>query len=230
MATAQQWLDVVSNNLANLSTTAYKKDGLSFADGFVRALAADAGQGELLGTLGSGSIVQGQYTDFSPGALEVTGNNFDFGITGPDGGFAVETPGGILYTRNGSFHIDGNLVLVDTQNNPVLDRQGQRITVPEGTFKALDDGSLTVDEKPIGKLGVFAGKFTKLGGGYYASADAAPLDRPSVAWRALESSNVNAIEEMIAMIRINRAFEMAQRTVVSQDESTQRLISSVQGR
>ena len=49
-------------------------------------------------------------------------------------------------------------------------------------------------------------------------------------YKRQESSNVNAIEEMIAMIRLNRAFELAQRSVQSQDESTQRLVSSLQGR
>src|ERR1043165_6847234 len=97
MATAQQWLDVVTNNLANASTTGFKKDGLTFNDGLVRELASHAGTGPGIGSLGSGAVVKGAYTDFSSGAIAPTGNPLDLAIKTPTGAFAVQTSAGVRY-------------------------------------------------------------------------------------------------------------------------------------
>ena len=73
MATAQQWLDVVTNNLANASTTGFKRDGVTFNDGLVRQLSARSGGGPPIGSLGTGSVIKSFYTDFSIGTLGATG-------------------------------------------------------------------------------------------------------------------------------------------------------------
>src|SRR6478736_2099764 len=132
MATAQQWLDVVTNNLANASTNGYKKDGLTFNDGLVRELSANAGTGAKLGSLGSGAVVQGAYTDFSVGSHTMTGNALDLAIRTPQGAFAVQTPGGVKYTRDGSFQLNADRQIVDQQGHQVLNRQGQPITAGPG--------------------------------------------------------------------------------------------------
>jgi len=230
MSTAQQWLDVVTNNLANASTTGYKKDGLTFNDGLVRELAANAGNGARIGSLGSGSTVQGAYTDFSVGAHTMTGNALDLAIRTPQGAFAVQTPGGVKYTRDGSFQMSGDRQIVDKQGHPVLNHQLQPITLGRGTIAVAEDGTVNVDGKPVDQIGVFSGAYVKEGQNLFTSRNAQVIDTPAIATGALESSNVNAVEEMIAMIRLNRAFELAQRSVQSQDESTQRLVSSLQGR
>lgn len=230
MGTAQQWLDVVTNNLANASTTGFKKDGLSFNDGLLRTLAANAGQGPVIGSLGSGTVIKGQYVDFSNGAVTATGNPLDLALKTEGAAFAVQTPQGVRYTRDGAFHLNGDRELVDKNGNTVLDRQSRPISLPAGDIDVDSDGTVSVAGKPVGQIGVFRGAFRKLGDNLFSSPDALAVDSPDVAVGALESSNVNAIEEMVAMIRLNRAFELAQRSVQSQDESTQRLVSSLQGR
>jgi flagellar basal body rod protein FlgG len=220
----------VTNNLANASTTGFKKDGLTFNDGLIRELAANAGNGGRIGTLGSGSVVQGAYTDFSSGTLTMTGNPLDLALRSSQGAFAVQTPGGVRYTRDGEFQLNDDRQIVDKQGRALLNRQLQPITVTRGKIEIGEDGTVSVDGKDLDQVAVFGGTFRKEGMNLFSSAGAQLLDNPDVVSGSLESSNVNAVEEMIAMIRLNRAFELAQRSVQSQDESTQRLVSSLQGR
>lgn len=230
MVTAQQWLDVVTNNLANASTNGFKKDGLAFGDGLVRELAANAGAGQRIGSLGSGSTVQTQYTDFSPGVINTTGNALDLAINQEKGAFAVQTKAGLKYSRDGALQINPDRQLVTKTGNLVLNRQLQPIVVPQGKISVTEDGTVKVDDKAIDQIGVFDGSFAKEGGGVFRCTNPTLLDKPMIKSGALEASNVSTIDEMIAMIRINRSFELAQRTVQSQDDTTQRLINSLEGK
>ena len=230
MATAQQWLDVVTNNLANASTTGFKRDGVTFNDGLVRQLSARSGGGPPIGSLGTGSVIKSFYTDFSIGTLGATGNPLDLAIRDTNGVFAVQTPGGVRYTRDGAFQVNSSLQIVDKSGRPVLNKSLQPITVEKGEIEVSEDGSIGVKGKLIDQIGVFSGKMLKEGQNLYSSRDAAPLENARIATGSLESSNVSAVEEMIAMIRLNRAFELAQRSIQSQDDSTQRLVSSMSGR
>lgn len=230
MATAQQWLDVVTNNLANASTTGFKRDGVSFDDGLVRELSANSGNGHSLGSLGSGALIKSFYTDFATGAQVATGNPLDLAIRGQQGAFAVQTAGGVRYTRDGSFQLNPERQLVDKSGHPVLNANLQPIVVERGQIEVGEDGSVSVKGKLIDKIGIFAGDFTKEGQNLFTSSNATPQDLASVSSGTLETSNVNAVEEMIAMIRLNRAFELAQRSVQSQDDSTERLVSSMGAR
>lgn len=224
MSTAQTWLDVVTNNLANASTTGYKKDGVSFDDGLMQALES---QGKSIGSIGSGAIVKGYFTDFSAGAQTATGNPLDLAIKTPTGAFAVQAPNGVRYTRDGSFSLNADRQLVDKQGRQVLNTQLQPITIDAGKPVVGEDGVVTVDGRRIDQIGVFAGSFVKEGQNLYTSGNAQLVDAPQIASGSLESSNVNAVEEMVAMIRLNRMFELAQRSVQSQDESTEKLVSSL---
>lgn len=230
MSTAQQWLDVVTNNLANASTTGYKKDGLTFNDGLLRQMALNGGEGNYIGTLGSGMTVKDFYTDFSLGTIETTGNTLDFALNSPKCAFGIQTESGIRFTRDGAFQLNNERQLIDKQGNLVLNASQQPITIPKGELSIGNDGSISVNGQPVDKLGVFEGSFTKQGNSLYSATDATPSENSLLTTGALESSNVNPVEEMVQMIRLNRAFELAQKNVQSQDESTERLISSMNSR
>lgn len=230
MSSAQQWLDVVTNNLANASTVAYKRDGMTFNDGLLRQMALSGGEGNYIGTLGSGMTVKSFYTDFTAGSIETTGNPLDFAINSPKGAFAVQTPNGIRFTRDGSFQLNNDRQLVDKQGNLVLSTSQQPIKIPTGELAIGTDGLIAVNGLSIDTLGVFEGTFVKEGNGLYTANDAQAGEVIAVTSGALESSNVNPIEEMVQMIRLNRAFEMAQKNVQSQDEGNERLISSMNSR
>jgi flagellar basal body rod protein FlgG len=227
MATAQQWLDVIAHNLANSSTTAFKRDGIAFNDGLVRELAESGGRGRKVGSLGAGSVLQGKYTDRSVGPIHRTGNRLDVAILDEAGAFAVRTPAGIRHTRDGSFTLDHQRRLIDQRGNPVLDQNLQPIVVPPGQPEFDAQGRLHVDGELVAQIGVWDGEFTKVGHSLHTVARPRLLPSPRIEPMALEGSNVNAVSEMVSMIRLNRAFELAQRHVQSQDESLERLIQSL---
>ncbi|MBS1723730.1 MAG: flagellar hook-basal body protein [Armatimonadetes bacterium] len=231
MATAQEWMDVVANNLANASTTGFKRDGVAFNDGLLRSMSADGGNGNPIGTLGAGSVIKEFFSDFTPGAMIATGNALDLAIKAPNAAFAVQTPDGVRYTRDGSFQINAQRQLVDKMGQPVLNRELQPITIPNSGVLQFDDtGNLSLAGKKVDRVAVFSGTFRKEQHNQFTGSNTELIDDPVLETASLESSNVNAVEEMIAMIRLNRAFELAQKTVQNQDESNDRLISSLQGR
>lgn len=231
MRMAELTMDIVSNNLANVGTTGFKRDGLMFNEALDRVIRAEGGNGAVIGELGGGPGLDGTYTDFKVGALQATGNSLDLAITSEKGMFAIQTPEGVKYTRAGTFAMNENREIVDLRGNPVLDDSGSPITVPPGPMSISKSGLIEVLGQEVGQIGVYDGGFQKSFDGHYVSSNAVAMDPElvSVEQGFIESSNVNAIEEMITMIKLNRAFEMAQRSAQSQDESSSRLIQTLQG-
>lgn len=230
MSTAVQWLDVVTQNLANVSTTAYKRDAVGFDEGLQRLMNADGGQGPEVGFLGAGPTARPRHVIFEQGAVVATGSRTDFAIARPEGMFAVQTQGGIAYTRNGAFSQDTQGYLVTQAGDKVLDRQLNPIQLTGAEFTLSRSGEITQASAVVAELGVFDGAFAKLGENLFEAEsprlmDASELD---VRQHAVEQSNVNAITEMVAMIKLNRAFEMAQKSASSQDETSGRLIQALQ--
>ena len=134
------------------------------------------------------------------------------------------------YTRDGAFTLDADRTLVTQDGYPVLDGRGREITIPEGRPEIDNGGAVSVDGAVVGEIGLYEGRTTKVGEGLYEGESMTTIDEPMMQSGALESSNVNAIEEMIQMIELNRIYEMAQRGALSQDEMTQKLLSTLQNR
>ena len=99
-----------------------------------------------------------------------------------------------------------------------------------GDFQVGQRGDITAQGNHVADLAVYDGAFDKVGNNLFSSSSPKLMDSTNVDIRqgALELSNVNPINEMVAMIRLNRAFEMAQKSAQSQDESTQKLIQALQ--
>ena len=225
MIAAQKWMDVITQNLANTSTIGYKRDGVAFANMVERQMQLGAFN---LGTLGNGPQQVGEFTEFEPGALIATKNPLDVAIGGEKGVFGVQTPNGIAYTRDGSFGLNSERVLVNKQGYPVLSDASQPIRLDAGEVRIQQDGSIEVDGKPSGKIGVFDGTFQKIGGSLFSATGRTTTIETELKPQSLESSNVNAIESMVQMITLNRTFELAQKSISQQDDLTQRLIQSLQ--
>ncbi|HWD41135.1 MAG TPA: flagellar hook-basal body protein [Fimbriimonas sp.] len=226
MLATQQAMDVVSNNLANVNTTGFKADGVSFNDALIRQM--KAANGAAIGSMGSGGTIQSQFTDASQGSLKDTGNNLDFALQGP-GMFAVQGPGGqIQYTRNGAFTQTSDGSLVTTQGYPVLDSSLKPVKLRPGAFSVSPNGDISsTDGSPsYGSIGIFNGSFTKAGN-FSISTNAAPQTGSQVTTKlrqgSLESSNVNAITSMVDMISLQRTFDMAQKSIMSEDDMSQKL-------
>lgn len=229
MVGAQRRLDVLAHNLANAATSGYKRDGVAFADVLVRELYANGGMGEHLGSIGSGPSLSRQFTVMERGPITHTGNGLDVAIEDPECMFAVQTKFGVRYTRNGAMQLNASGELVDSRGNLVLDDRMQPITVGGAPAQIQPDGEIVAGDQTFGRIGIFRGAFAKVGENLFESTDAQPDADCRLVPQSLEGSNVNPVQEMIRMIEVSRSFEMAQRSIVQQDELTKTLIQSLNG-
>lgn len=232
MTALQRGMDVTANNLANASTTGFKRDGLIFQDTLQREMFASGGLGQSVGKLGAGAQAVEEYTIRENGAITLTSNPLDMAITTPNGMFAVKVGNQVKYTRDGAFVLDEQRRLVTKAGHPVLDPNGDEITIPAGVVQVENGGRIMVAGAPIGQVGVFDlnpdSAFIKEGSNLFSATNGVtPMDESPIAASSLESSNVNAVESMLDMIKIGRLFELSQKNIQSQDELLQRLISSL---
>jgi flagellar basal-body rod protein FlgF len=230
MIADQKWMDMIANNLANVSTNGFKKDGLSFSDLLDQQVRTSGGLGKGLGTISAGTKIGATFTDYSVGPMQATGRPLDVAIQSPDAMFAVQTPQGIRYTRDGAFTLDQNRQLVNHDGFAVLDGSQQPITIPAGQVTIDTVGQISVNGKTAGTLGLFSGSFEKEGANLYASGDAATASGKTVQSGTIEGSNVNAVASMVDMITLQRTFDLTQKVVTQQDNLSQRLIQSLSGR
>jgi flagellar basal-body rod protein FlgG len=200
----------ISNNLANVNTTGFKRDLISF----------DEVLSEVRST-----------TDFSPGPGRHTGNELDLTLNGA-GFFKIQTAEGIRYTRDGSFRLDGEGNLVNQQGDKVLGRNGT-IPIQDGHVSIDKDGNVLVDNETVDKILVVDFEkqefLKKEGNSYYKyegeEVDIASPEDVSMRQGYLEQSNVNPTEAMIQMIEAFRAYESVQKAIQTMDEITNQLIA-----
>jgi flagellar basal-body rod protein FlgF len=229
---------VISHNIANMQTPGFKqvlskveeweKTGVNYAPGNMLNDPALT----YVGQVGLGAISGPETVDFSQGAFQTTGNEYDLGIQG-EGFFRVKTPDGVRYTRDGRFLRDAqnNLVTVDGYN--VLNSNNQPIKLAEGTLSVAPDGTLSVNGAAAGKLGLSAFKTPKTelvrdtGNLFTGPAQSTATTVPTVAQGVLEMSNASATRLMTEMVEVSRSYEAAQKMVQNQDELLGQTISSL---
>ncbi len=209
-----QELDLAANNLANANTSGFRGERVSFKTQMMSASAnASTRAVNSFGVLGS------PRTDFSQGSMQQTGNPLDVALEG-SGYFAVQSPTGIQYTRNGNFHLTKAGALATAQGFPVLGDKGP-ITLPQGEVEISSSGVISVDGDVAAQLKLTdfdsSVPLTSMGEAYYSapSAAAAPATQLSVRQGALESSNVNPVESAVGLIEIQRNAEMMQRALTT---------------
>ena len=207
-----QELDVAANNLANASTSGFRGERVSFKS---QLMTASANPGtRAVSTFG---VLDAPRTDFTQGSLESTGNPLDLALEG-SGFFAVQSPTGVQYTRNGSFHMAANGTLVTSQGYPVLGANGP-INLPQGDAQVSSSGVVSVDGAVAGSLQLvqFAADvpLTPLGNAYFSAPTAAatPAVNLTVAQGSLESSNISPVSGAVGLIGIQRNAEMMQRAM-----------------
>lgn len=270
MAVQQNRLDAISNNLANVDTTGYKRDTAiqkAFPELLLRRMSDDGltqfpyrhpangsfDTGPVVGSVGTGVETNEVYTAFTQGGLKQTENSFDLALEG-EGFFVVQTPYGERYTRNGSFLIGPEGLLVTKQGYPVLGENGQ-ITLKLNNFVVNEDGVIyenedyaddplrlvsmrenewlnTVEVDRLRIVEVRQDRYLRKQGDSFwdtteESGEAVLMEdsRPKVRQGFLETSNVNPVTEMVQMIEVNRAYEANQKVIQAQDQATSRLIN-----
>ena len=134
--------DVIANNLANATTTGFKRSE-STASPFGEMLLHNMGErgAPAIGTMAMGAQVDGIDRIDSQGALRFTGNRLDMALIGT-GNFTIDTPNGRRYTRAGSFGLDASGHLVTKEGNDVLGVAGP-ITLDRGEVKIAADGTIS---------------------------------------------------------------------------------------
>ena len=227
-------LNVSANNLANVTTTGYKRDRVSFEDTFAR-FASDYSidtrtnlrQDNILprSDLIAKPRLAEQKIDFSQGALTLTNNTLDLAIQGP-GFFKVQNGGSTYYTRNGAFHRSAEGLLVTDQNYPVLGNGGP-IDIPDGKSLSVDaTGGVYVDGAQVSQVDVVAVQnpdaLQKYGANLYTAATGSQIQEGAldegltqVAQGYLEKPNVEVVEEMVNMIETQRTFEAYQKVMTN---------------
>jgi flagellar basal-body rod protein FlgG len=223
-------LEIITNNLANLNTTGYKKDRAVFGVVSLGPAESPPGTGEPLGPAPVFSALSLVTTDFAPGAMRTTGDPLDMSIDG-EGFFVVDTPTGPRYTRDGHFTLDAEGRLVTSGGFPVLGTGGP-ITLPLGKVTVDSDGRISVDGAEIDTLRVVqlddSARLRKVGGNLFdggGQPEAAVVGR--IRPGALESSNVNPVEEMTTMIEVMRLYEAAQKVIQTTDAVVGKAVNEV---
>ncbi len=242
MQSQQTNLDVISNNLANVNTTGFKKDKAEFQDLLYqtsRAPGSDQGNGNYLPTgvqIGHGSRLVATSKVFTTGELTNTGAQMDVAIQG-DGFFQVQLPDGTLgYTRDGALKTaaDGR---VTTSDGLIL----------QGGFQAIPQGTTDVTIAPTGEVTTTGANGSQtfrvqlvrfanpsgllsLGGNLFKETNASgnpEIGNPgengmgTLQQSYLEMSNVKVVQEMVNMIVAQRAYEVNSKAVQAADEMMQ---------
>lgn len=223
-------LDVVANNVANIDTNGFKRRSSIFQE-YISPTARD----ELFKNSDkrvSYVIDQGTTLNFASGPLAHTDNPIDVAIKG-DGLFAVQTPTGERYTRDGSFSFNAQGELVTANGHQVLTDQGVfRLKNTETGFSIAADGTISTSEGQKGRIKVVRfnniQSLNNLGSNEYSSPDRpATVANPQLEVGSIEKSNVNAILEMSRLIEINRSYQsvanMMSQTDALRKEAIQKL-------
>jgi len=245
MLAQQLNIDVISNNIANMNTTGFKRQRAEFQDLLyqnierVGANSSDAGTVVPSGIqIGVGVRTAGVYRISDQGALQNTGNQFDIAINGK-GYFRIQLPDGQdAYTRAGSFQIDPQGQMVTPQGYPVQ----PAITIPQGSIDVSINEQGEVSYKQDGTaapqvagtldLSIFANEIglEAIGNNMFLESQASGAPNTSTPGQIgfgtvfqgfLENSNVNAVGEITSMISAQRAYELNSKVIQTADEMLQ---------
>lgn len=243
MKAQQLNVDTISNNLANVNTTGYKKQRVEFKDLLYEQMTSKSineGQGRPVNLeMGYGVMPVATLRSFGKGNLEQTNNDLDFAIDG-DGFFTVRDENdNTFYTKDGSFKlsVDGDEAKLVTSEGYYVQVDGAEIDLggdikemsvsPDGMINVKREGEDVWDEMGQMDLVRFANPagLESLGQNLYketpASGEAIESqegDAGQVKQGFLESSNVSVVEEMVKMITAQRAYEINSKSIQTADQ------------
>ncbi len=201
LAAQTQALELVAHNLANLGTSGYRGQQATFRS--LLAGASAVSSNPLNAAVNNYGVLGGSRVDLTAGSLTATGNPLDLGITGP-GFFVVQSGGGILYTRNGSFHLTPSGQLVTAQGDAVLGPQGP-VSLPSGSIAISPDGTISVDGAVATNLRVAefspGTNLTAVGDTLYGAPVGSALSpaTSSIRQGMIEGSNVSSVQRRRAI-------------------------------
>jgi flagellar basal-body rod protein FlgG len=266
MTAQEHRLDALSNNLANVDLTGYKRDisvHKAFPEMLIRRFDDDGmhrfpigsvDSAPIVGKLGAGVEYNETYTVFDQGSLKQTENPFDMALE-EQGFFVIQTNQGERYTRNGSFILGKEGLLMTKEGYPVLGEEGP-IFIKHNNFYVDKKGRIffnreladnperlvTMEENDWNQTEMLDSlkivrfdrpRFLKKEGSslWNSNEESGPAwiaqneERPGVLQGFIEAANVNPVIEMVNMIEVNRAYEANQKTISTHDTLLGKLIN-----
>jgi len=218
-------LQAVANNLANISTTGFRKEGVIFAEHIERL-----GNGEASLSMATASV---RNTDSRQGPLTQTGGTFDFAIEG-EGFFLIDTPSGERLTRAGVFTPNAEGELVTMSGYQVLDNGGAPIFIPPDAeaISLAADGTMSADGLPIAQIGLYqpvdpTGLTREDGVRFASEAGVEPIEGASILQGFVEDSNVDPVSEIARMIEVQRSYELGQTFLDKEDERIRSVLQTL---
>ncbi|MDI6605401.1 MAG: flagellar hook-basal body complex protein [Thermoanaerobacteraceae bacterium] len=246
MVTQSKIMDVVSNNLANVNTTGYKRDTVvtsAFPDFTVTKNGGDnIPYDGKIGKMNYGILVDTLHTNFQYGTINETKGKLDFALEG-NGFFAVSpsplsTPQNIRYTRDGSFSLNKEGYLVTKDGYYVLskntDQSGNHVAIKltQGDISVDGSGNISLNGQYMDRFNIVDFNnyniLKKEGENLFDAAGAQIIPANAVVKQGyLESSNVNSVDEMVNMINVVRSYEANQKVVTAFDETLSKTVNDV---
>ena len=229
-------MDVVANNMTNISTAGYKAEMYTDRT-FDEVMVTRIGNKiktpyQTMETYQSHILAPDQlYTDYSQGAPEETNLPLDFAIQG-EGFFAIDTGDGVAYTRAGSFTLDNEGYLCLSELGRVLDPEGNPIQLPTDKLTADRQGNLTTEDGDyLGTLGVYVFEdnqaLERTPYGLFLGDGAQAADETTILHKWVERSNVDMVKEMVKMISTQRALQSAAQMSKIYDEVIKRVVNDI---
>ena len=214
---------VVANNIANASTTGFRREGVVFSE-YIAALDDDPSL--------SMAHASGRHVDLGQATISQTGGSYDFAIQG-DGFFLIETPDGERLTRAGSFTPSAEGELVTPDGYRLLDAGGAPVFIPpDARAVALArDGTLSANGQPIAQVGLWQPTdplaLRHQSGTLFAADALEPVEAGVILQGMLEDSNVEPVSEITRMITVQRAYELGQKFLDAEDERVRGVIQTL---
>ncbi|QOY87584.1 flagellar hook-basal body protein [Paludibaculum fermentans] len=233
MRSRLETLDLLANNLANVSSPGFKADREAYSLYMAEESLLASEEGGIPQT--SAPVIETHHTDYGQGLLTSTGNSTDLALSGT-GFFQVDGPNGTLLTRNGRLQVtrDGRLTTMDGYALSTVEPRRIRLN-PEAPFSVDPDGTVRQDGAAMGRL-----KLVNLGSkaqaarreGLYFSLDARGVQglteaRAEVRQGSLEASNYSASEAAVKLVGVLRQFEALQRASQLGAEMSRRAVEEV---
>jgi len=233
MIASQHYLDLVSNNLANINTPGFKRQK-PFVRELDSALKEMNIKNEVNRARNAAVKVAGDVIDMAPGVLKQTGNKLDLALEGK-GFFAVLTENGLHFTRAGNFTLSQDNILQTVNGYPVMNDKLTEISISGNQVSFENDGTVVVDDEVIDKIMVYdipQEKLVREGENLFSTTEPEIEPKEAKVYKVLEGflemSNVNAIDEMVRLIELTRAAQFYQKMIsATMDTTTQKVINEV---
>lgn len=232
MITQNRKMNVISNNMANVSTPGFKSDKLietTFRDEMIYRYDRDGKPP--IGVASRVNTVDERVTDYAQGGVRATANVLDFALNG-NGFFTIQTGNGVVYSRNGSFSLDNERYLCLEGVGRVMGENGP-IQLPTDNIASDDKGNLYHAQtgQRYGRLQIvdFAdyGQLEKITGGVFrANGAALAAQNTTVRQRSVEDSNVSMVDEMTAMMSGQRTIQSAAQLLKMYDQLTGKAVQT----